>query len=59
MRVNGVFQGQPGRAFINGRMYHVGEVVDTKLGIRFSRIDSDDKTLFFEDKTTAEMSRRY
>ncbi len=59
MRVNGVFQGDPGRAFINGRMYHVGEVVDAPLGIRFTSLDPARKTLYFEDRTGAQMGRRY
>lgn len=59
LRVSGVFQGNPGRALINGRTIRVGEVADRQLGIWLSRLDADRKILYFEDQTGASMQRRY
>lgn len=59
MRVNGVFQGEPGRALLNGRMVGVGEMADSQLGIRFAQIDSTKKVLTFEDKAGSVVQRRY
>jgi hypothetical protein len=59
MRVNGVFQGENARAMINGKMYQLGEVVDTQLGITFFKIDVDAKQLIFRDESGAIMPRRY
>lgn len=59
LRVNGVFQGEPGRALLNGRMVGVGEMADSQLGVRFTRIDPERKVLYFEDKAGSSMQRRY
>jgi hypothetical protein len=59
LKVNGVFQGENARAMINGKMYRLGEVVDSKLGIVFVRLEPEDKRIVFEDGKGAIMSRRY
>ena len=59
LRVSGVFQGEPGRALLNGRTIRIGEVADNTLGIRLSRLDYDRKILYFEDNSGATMQRRY
>ncbi|MBK9990302.1 MAG: hypothetical protein IPP19_06110 [Verrucomicrobia bacterium] len=59
MRVNGVFQGENARAMINGKMYQLGDIVDTRLGITFFKIDVENKQLIFRDENTAIMPRRY
>jgi hypothetical protein len=59
MRVNGVFQGTPSRALINGRMVHVGETVDSSLKIVLSDVDPERKLLIFKDASGAVMPRRY
>lgn len=59
LRVNGVFQGEPARALMNGRMLRTGEVLDSQLGVRFTGIDAAHKLLIFEDNTGAIMQRRY
>ncbi|HEU5081479.1 MAG TPA: hypothetical protein VFT72_19860 [Opitutaceae bacterium] len=59
LRVNGVFQGDPARALMNGRMLRTGEVLDQQLGVRFTGVDSAHKLLIFEDSTGAIMQRRY
>jgi len=58
-KVNGVFQGNPPRAFINGRMYREGEVVDSALGITFQGIKADLKQIIFKDRTESIVTRRY
>jgi hypothetical protein len=59
MRINGVFQGENARAMLNGKMYHLGEVVDTKLGITFYKFDVEAKQLIFRDENGAIVTRRF
>jgi hypothetical protein len=59
MRLNGVFQGENARAMLNGKMYHLGDVVDAKLGITFFKFDVENKQLIFRDTTGAIMTRRF
>jgi cytoskeletal protein RodZ len=59
MRVNGVFQGENARAMLNGKMYHLGDVVDVKLGITFLKFDVENKQLVFRDMSGAIMTRRF
>ncbi|MFM1850728.1 MAG: hypothetical protein RIS54_412 [Verrucomicrobiota bacterium] len=59
MRINGVFQGSPARALINGRTYSEGEVVDPNLGIVFAGVEPDDKQIVFRDPTGAIVKRKY
>lgn len=59
MRVSGVFQGENARAMLNGKMYSLGDVVDTKLDIVFYKIDVEAKQLIFRDDSGAIMPRRY
>jgi len=59
MRVNGVFQGENARAMLNGKMYHVGDVVEPKLGISLFKVEPEAKQLVFKDGDGAIMSRRY
>jgi hypothetical protein len=58
-KVNGVFQGTPGRAMINGRLTRTGETVDNGLGIIFDGIDADRKQLLFKDRSGATVTRKY
>jgi hypothetical protein len=58
-KINGVFQGSPPRAMINGRLARAGEVVETGLGVVFDGIDSDRKVLIFKDRSGAVVSRKY
>lgn len=58
-RVSGVFQGDPGRVLLNGRMFRIGELVEPQLGIRLTRLDVEHKMLYFEDVSGAEMERHY
>jgi hypothetical protein len=58
-RINGVFQGNPPRALINGRTIRAGESADTILGIVFDSVDPDKKTITFKDRTGATITRKY
>jgi len=59
LRVSGVFQGEPGRALLNGKTIRVGDVADNTLGIRLVRLDPERKMLYFEDNAGSTMQRRY
>ncbi len=58
-KISGVFQGTPPRAFINGRLVRLGEVVDSSLGIRFDSIDPKTKNIVFKDASGATVGRLY
>jgi hypothetical protein len=59
VRINGVFQGSPARALINGRTVRVGQTVDDALGIVFYKVDAENRMIVFRDATGATISRRY
>lgn len=59
LQINGVFQGNPPRALINGRTFRKGELVDVPLGIVFESADAEKKIIVFKDRTGAIVSRRY
>ena len=58
-KISGVFQGNPSRAVINGRLIRSGEVVDASLGITFEGLDSERRYLIFKDRSGATVSRRF
>lgn len=58
-RINGVFQGNPPRALINGRTIRAGESADTVLGIVFESVDPEKKTITFKDRSGATITRKY
>jgi hypothetical protein len=58
-KVNGVFQGPPARAMINGRLTRTGELVDSALGITFNGVDPDRRFLLFVDRSGATVTRRF
>jgi hypothetical protein len=58
-KVSGVFQGNPPRAFINGKLTRAGETVDAGLGITFDSIDAERKLMVFKDRTGASVARKY
>lgn len=59
MRVNGVFQGDPPRALINGRTVRPGEFLDNGLGIVFHGIDPEKKLILMRDANGARLTRKY
>ncbi len=58
-RINGVFQGSPPRALINGRTVRPGETLDLQLGITFERVDVARKFIYFREASGAELARKY
>lgn len=58
-KIGGVFQGQPTRVLINGRIVRPGDTVDEKLGITFIEVEAVDRLLVFKDGTDARVTRRY
>ena len=58
-KISGVFQGNPPRVMINGRLARAGEVVENALAVSFEGIDPDKKQLIFKDKSGATVTRRY
>lgn len=58
-RISGIFQGNPARAVINGKLSRAGEVVDSGLGITFEGLDAGRKSLVFKDRNGATVSRRF
>jgi hypothetical protein len=59
LKVSGVFQGEPARALINGKMCHPGDVMEPQRKIELLKIDSDAKQLIFRDFTGATMPLHY
>lgn len=59
LKVSGVFQGEPSRALLNGKMYGVGQIVDETLGISFAGVEPESKNLVFKDSDGAVVKRRY
>jgi len=58
-RISGIFQGNPARAVINGKLSRAGEVVDPGLGITFEGLDDARKNLVFKDRSGATVTRRF
>jgi hypothetical protein len=58
-KVSGVFQGNPARAMINGRLARTGDMIDPALGIIFEGVDAAKKQLLFKDKSGAVVARKY
>jgi hypothetical protein len=58
-RINGVYQGTPPRAFINGRLIRTGEMIDSTMEIYFDSVDLASRSIVFKDSTGATVSRRY
>lgn len=58
-KVSGVFQGNPPRVMLNGRLARGGDTIDSNLGVIFDGVDPDKKLLIFKDKSGATVTRRY
>lgn len=59
IRISGIFQGNPARAVINGKLTRAGEAVDSGYGITFEGLDGDRKNLVFKDRSGATVTRRF
>ena len=58
LRLSGVFEGEPSRAMIDGRLVRAGEVIDERLGLRFDGLEPG-RRLRFRDSSGATVVRRY
>jgi len=58
-KISGVYAGNPPRAFINGRLFRTGEMIDDVQEIYFDSIDVASRSLVFKDARGATVSRRY
>ena len=58
-KISGVFQGDPPRVMINGRLARAGDTVEVSLGVTFDSVDPDKKLILFKDKAGAIVTRRY
>ncbi len=59
LRVSGVSLGTSPRALINGRVVHVGDLIDPVQEIRLVEVDGTARNLVFEDRSTARMRKHY
>ncbi len=59
IRINGVFQGNPARAHINGRTVRVGGILDAALGVVFAGIDVTTREVILQDPSGAVVRRKY
>ena len=57
--VSGVFQGNPARALIGGKVVRVGDEIDPVLGVKFVGLDVSTKHLLFEDRSGAQVRVKY
>jgi hypothetical protein len=57
--ISGVFQGEPARILINGKMVTSGQLVDESLAITFEGINATSSSLIFRDPTGASVARRF
>ena len=58
LRLSGVFEGEPARAMIDGRLMRAGEVIDERLGLRFDGLEPG-RRLRFRDAAGATVVRKY
>lgn len=58
-KIGGVFQGNPPRALINGKIARLNQTVDDDLGITFDGVDAENRQVIFKDKTGATANKRY
>jgi len=59
LNISGVFQNNPHRILLNGRLVYEGQEVNQSLGIVFDHLADDQKLIVFRDKTGALVTRSY
>lgn len=59
IRINGVFQGNPARASINGRIVRAGALLDASLGVTFDGIDPRSREIILRDTSGATIRKKY
>jgi hypothetical protein len=57
--VSGVFQGEPARALVDGRIIRSGDVIEPMLAVTFLGVDAPAKQLILGDKTGAQVRVKY
>ncbi len=57
--VSGVFQGNPARVLIGGKVVRVGDEIEPVLGVKFVGLDVSTKHLLFEDRSGAQVRVKY
>jgi serine/threonine protein kinase len=58
-KISTVIAGPPSRAVINGKIVNAGDTVDATLGIVFDSVVSEQRAIFFKDKSGAIVTRKY
>jgi hypothetical protein len=59
LRIDGVFEGDNPRIYIERRVVGLGKIVDAKLGITLRLIDFNSRVVTFQDKTGAQIQKSY
>ena len=59
LKVNGVFQGNPARAHLNGRTYRAGALIDATIGIFFDGVDPARREIILKDYAGATLRKKY
>ena len=59
LRVSGVFQGNPARALVDGRLVRSGDLIEPVLGVTFVGVDAETKHLLLQDTTGAQVRVKY
>lgn len=57
--VSGVFQGEPARALVDGRIIRTGDLIEPMLAVTFIGVDTTARQLILEDKSGAQVRVRY
>lgn len=59
LRIDGVFEGDNPRIYIERRVVGLGKIVDAKLGITLRSIDFNSRIVTFQDKSGAQVQKSY
>ena len=59
MKVDGVTGGPTPKAFIDGRLFKFGDIVDRQLGLRFFGVDLDEHVVLFTNADNETFRKRY
>jgi len=59
MKVDGVTGGPTPRAYIDGRLFKFGDIVDRQLGLRFVGVDLDEHVVLFTNADNETFRKRY
>jgi hypothetical protein len=59
LKISGVFHGSPRAIYVDNRVIRVGYEIDRVLGIRLFSVDLEARVAAFEDKSGAQLSKKY